>query len=182
MRAPHLLIVALNLTVIACQGRGSPNVRDTTDVQQAADSPATASRGSEPAPTTSSTSSGSAGITPSEPGTVPATPTPTVTTENAIATMRLNLQRMDTASVQDLQARMREHSKSIGDLLTTMRVEVQAATSPSKNAWLASADSVESDLDRLALAQGEELKTAFRAHRNRVLRLIEAFRVLVPAK
>ena len=70
----------------------------------------------------------------------------------------------------------------LGDLLTTMRVEVQAAASPTKNTWLMSADSVESDLDRLALADGEALRTAFREHRTRVLRLLDGFRALVPPK
>jgi hypothetical protein len=89
---------------------------------------------------------------------------------------------LDTASVQNLQARMAEHAKMLGDLLTTMRVEVQAATVSTKNTWLAAADSVENDLDQLALVQGEQLRTAFRAHKTRVLRLLEEFRALVPRK
>lgn len=96
--------------------------------------------------------------------------------------MQLQLQRLDTASVSTLQGGMAQHSKTLGDLLTTMRVQVQAVTVPAKNSWLAAADSVENDLDKLALAQGEELRTAFRAHRTRVLRLIEQFRALVPAE
>lgn len=117
-----------------------------------------------------------------EPGTIPATPTPSVTTDNAIATMRQHLQRLDNASVTTLKSGMKEHSKMLGDLLTTMRVEVQAAASTTKDAWLVSADSVESDLDRLALADGAALTTAFREHRTRVLRLLDGFRVLVPPK
>ena len=117
-----------------------------------------------------------------EPGTIPATPTPSVTTDNAIANMRQRLQALDNASVQTLQSGMKEHSKMLGDLLTTMRVEVQAATSPTKDAWLVSADSVEGDLDRLALADGPALTTAFREHRTRVLRLLDGFRTLVPPK
>ncbi len=77
---------------------------------------------------------------------------------------------------------MSEHQKMLGDLLTTMRVEVQAATSPAKNAWIAAADSVEGDFDKLALANGEALRTAFREHKTRVLRLLDGFRVLVPAR
>ena len=96
--------------------------------------------------------------------------------------MRLSMQRLDSASLTELQAKMKDHSRMLGDLLTTMRVEVQAVTSPSKNGWLASADSVEGDLDKLALASGEQLRTAFRDHRTRVLRLIDSFRVLVPAR
>jgi hypothetical protein len=96
--------------------------------------------------------------------------------------MRSHLQRLDTASVQTLQSKMKEHAKMLGDLLTTMRVEVQATTSSAKNAWITAADSVEGDLDRLALAQGEELRTAFRAHRTRVVRLLDEFRALVPVK
>ena len=72
--------------------------------------------------------------------------------------------------------------QQVADLLTTMEVQVQAGTSPSKTAWLASADTAESDLDRLALAQGEELRTAFRAHSTRVRRLLDEFRLLVPAE
>ena len=117
-----------------------------------------------------------------EPGTIPATPTPSVTSDNAIANMRQRLQALDNASVQTLQSGMKEHSKMLGDLLTTMRVEVQAAASTTKDAWLVSADSVESDLDRLALADGAALTTAFREHRTRVLRLLDGFRVLVPPK
>jgi hypothetical protein len=117
-----------------------------------------------------------------EPGTIPATPTPSVTTDNAIATMRQHLQRLDNASVATLQSGMKEHSKMLGDLLTTMRVEVQAAASTAKDAWLVSADSVEGDLDRLALADGAALTTAFREHRTRVLRLLDGFRTLVPHK
>jgi hypothetical protein len=96
--------------------------------------------------------------------------------------MRLQLQRLDTASVENLQRNMKEHSRMLGDLFTTMRVEVQAVTSPTKNSWLASADTIEHALGRLALAQGEELRTAFREHRSRVTRLLDEFRVLVPAK
>jgi hypothetical protein len=96
--------------------------------------------------------------------------------------MRLHLQRLDTASAQVLQGKMAEHAKILGDLLTTMEVEVQGVTSPAKNTWLAFADTVENDLDKLALANGEELRTAFRAHSSRVRRLLDEFRVLVPAK
>ena len=96
--------------------------------------------------------------------------------------MRLHLQRLDTASAQVLQGQMTEHAKVLGDLLTTMEVEVQALTSPAKSSWLAFADTVENDLDKLALSRGEELKTAFRAHSTRVRRLLDEFRVLVPAK
>lgn len=70
----------------------------------------------------------------------------------------------------------------LGDMLTTMEVEVQALTSPAKNSWLALSDSAENDLDQLALAQGEALRTAFRTHRLRILRLLDEFRVLVPPK
>jgi hypothetical protein len=189
MRALLRLVVTLSVGIIACQGRGSPSDRDTL-VQRPTDSPAAApSSGApksggepradgEPKPA----DSGPALASGKEPGTIPATRTPAVTSENSIATMRLHLQRLDTASVQTLQGKMTEHSKMLGDLLTTMRVEVQAATSSGKNAWIAAADSLEGDLDRLALAQGEELRTAFRAHRTRVVRLLDEFRVLVPAK
>jgi hypothetical protein len=186
MRVPFRLVVALSLAILACQGRGSPSDRDTlqVQVQQRADSPAAAT------PTVAPTSggepkkgdSGPALASGKEPGTIPATPTPTATSENSIATMRSNLQRLDTASVQTLQSKMKEHAKMLGDLLTTMRVEVQATTSSAKNAWITAADSVEGDLDRLALAQGEELRTAFRAHRTRVVRLLDEFRALVPVK
>ena len=183
MRASFRLVVALSFAILACQGRGSPSNRDTLQVQRT-DSPAAATpsgvakTGGEP----KQGDSGPALASGKEPGTIPATPTPTVTSENAIATMRAHLQRLDTASVQTLQAKMKEHAKMLGDLLTTMRVEVQAATSSGKNAWIAAADSVEGDLDKLALAQGEDLRTAFRTHRTRVLRLLDEFRVLVPAK
>ena len=96
--------------------------------------------------------------------------------------MRLHLQRLDTASVENLQRSMKEHSGMLGDMLTTMRVEVQAVTAPAKDSWLAVADSAESDLDQLALAQGEALRTAFRTHRLRILRLLDEFRVLVPPR
>ena len=94
--------------------------------------------------------------------------------------MRDHLQRLDGATAESLQSGMKDHSKMLGDLLTTMRVEVQAATSPTKNTWLASADTAENELDRLALANGEALKTSFREHRTRVLRLLDGFRALVP--
>lgn len=96
--------------------------------------------------------------------------------------MRQSLQRLETASAQELSGKMTEHQKMLGDLLTTMRVEVQAATSTAKNAWLVAADSVEGDLDKLAMADGDALRTAFREHKTRVLRLLDGFRVLVPAK
>ena len=96
--------------------------------------------------------------------------------------MRLQLQRLDTASAENLQRDMKEHSRMLGDLLTTMRVEVQAVTSPAKNCWLASADTVEDVLGGLTSAQGAALRTAFRPHRNRVLRLLDEFRVLVPSR
>jgi hypothetical protein len=96
--------------------------------------------------------------------------------------MRSSLQQLETATTQQLQDGMSRHQKMLGDLLTTMRVEVQATTSASKDAWLAAADSVEGDLNKLAVAQGEELRTAFRQHRTRSLRLLDQFRVLVPAR
>ena len=175
---PHRFLTALSLTVIACSGPGAASDGDTSQVQQKADSPATAVRDSAPGPA-DSTSALAAG---KEPGTIPATPTPTVTSENSIANMRRHLQRLDTAGVETLQRNMKEHSTLLGDLLTTMEVEVQAATSPAKNTWLASADTIEKELDRLALAQGEELRAAFRVHSSRVRRLLDEFRVLVPAK
>lgn len=166
----------LSLIAFACQGRGAESNPDTALPQQPADSPATASvaRESRPADSTAPLAKGI------EPGHIPATPTPTVTTENAIATMRLQLQRLDTASVANLQARMTEHTKAVTDLLTTMRLEVQEATSPTKTAWLASADTVDRDLPKLNETQGEALRTAFRMHRTRVMRLLDDFRALVP--
>lgn len=171
-------VVALSFAVIACQGRGSTSDRDTAEAKQIADSPATVSRSPESRPVDSAAALAAG----KEPGTIPATPTPAVTSENSIATMRLQLQRLDTASAENLQRSMREHATMLGDLLTTMRVEVQAVTSATKNSWLASADTVERDLGGIVSAQGEELRTAFRLHRNRVLRLLDEFRVLVPAK
>ena len=178
MRVLVRVLVALNLTVIACQGRRPADNGDTARAQQSAESSAAAPRvrESRPADSTAGLAAGK------EPGTTPATPTPTVTSENSIAAMRLQLQRLDTASVENLQRNMKEHSTKLGDLLTTMRVEVQAVTSPAKDAWVASADTVERDLGQLALVQGEELRTAYRVHRSRVLRLLDGFRVLVPAK
>ena len=178
MHAPHPIVIALSLTVLACNGPGSASSGDTSQVQQRADSPATAARSPEPGP--GDTTSALAAT--KEPGTVPATPTPTVTAEGSIATMRRHLQRLDSAGVETLQNTMKEHAKMLGDLLTTMEVEVQGSSSPRKNSWLASSDSVENDLDKLALAQGEALRTAFRAHSSRVRRLLDEFRVLVPAK
>lgn len=176
MRLLLRLVVALSVIVIACQGRGAASDQDTAQAQQPADSPATASVARESKPG-DSTAPLAAGI---EPGHLPATPTPTVTSENAIATMRLQLQRLDTASVANLQARMTEHTKAVTDLFTTMRLEVQEATSPTKTAWLASADTVDRDLPKLNETQGEALRTAFRVHRTRVLRLLDDFRALVP--
>jgi len=174
----HRLIMALSVTMIACDGPGAAGRGDTASAQRRADSPATAVRGPQARPAESAAALAS-GI---EPGTIPATPTPTVTSEKSIATMRQHLQRCDTASVQVLQGNMTEHAKLLGDLLTTMEVEVQALKSPAKDSWLASADTVENDLDKLALAKGEELRTAFRAHSTRVRRLLDDFRVLVPAR
>ena len=178
MLETHRLVMALSLTVIACEGPGTAGRGDTAAARQLADSPATTARGPTPRPADSAAAVAAG----KEPGTIPATPTPTVTSENSIAAMRRHLQQCDTASVQVLQGKMTEHAKLLGDLLTTMEVEVQAVTSPAKNSWMTSADSVENDLDKLALAQGEELRTAFRAHSNRVRRLLDEFRVLVPAK
>lgn len=176
MREPHLLLIALSFAVTACNGNGASGGRDTTIAQRSADSPATAARTSEPRPV-DSTAALAAG---KEPGTAPATPTPTVTSESSIAAMRQQLQRLDAASAQDLQGSMKEHSRMVGDLFTTMRVEVDAISAPTKSSWLASADSVEKDLGRLASTQGEELRTAFRAHSTRVRRLLDEFRVLIP--
>ena len=179
MRTSLRLLIALSLTIAACKGPGAGGSRDTPQAQrQAADSPATASSARAPTPADSA-SRVAKGI---EPGSIPATPTPTVTTESSIAAMRLHLQRLDTASLQNLQANMKDHAKKLGDLLTTMGVEVQAVTSPAKTSWLALSDTVDGDLDRLSLAAGEELRTTFRAHRSRVVRLLDEFRVLIPAK
>ena len=178
MLETHRLVMTLSLTAIACQGPGTASRDDTATARQVADSPATAARGPAPRPADSAAAIAAG----KEPDHIPATPTPTVTSEKSIAAMRLHLQRCDTASVQVLQGKMAEHAKILGDLLTTMEVEVQEVTSPAKTSWLASADTVENDLDKLALAQGEALRTAFRAHSNRVRRLLDEFRVLVPAK
>ena len=177
----------MSVAVTACQSRVEEVKPDTAFAHQTADSTATASPGrvarpadsaavSRPADSITAAASGR------EPGSIPARPTPTTTSENTIVRMRLHLQRLDTASVENLQRSMKEHASMLGDMLTTMEVEVQALTSPAKNSWLAASDSAENDLDRLALAQGEALRTAFRAHRLRVLRLLDEFRVLVPAK
>ena len=177
------LPVALCLAIIACQRRDTGTVQDTAQMQPSSDSPATASSGTDARPTDASRPADSAGrlSVGKEPGTIPATPTPAVTSENSIAAMRAQLQHLDSANVQDLQAAMKDHSRRVGDLLTTMRVEVQAVTSPAKNSWLAAADTVEGDLNRLALATGEALRSAFRVHRTRMSRLLDEFRVLVPA-
>jgi hypothetical protein len=186
MRIHNRIVGTLSFIFAACQGRSAETRLDTAQVQQPAGSTVTASRDSAPKavdrPAARPVDTTNASATGKEPGTIPATPTPTVTSESSIAAMRLQLQRLDTASAQTLQVRMTEHGKMLGDLLTTMRVEVQAATSSTKNTWLAAADSVEKNLGQLALAQGEQLRTAFRAHRTRVLRLLEEFRALVPPK
>lgn len=177
----HVLwaLIALSVALTSCQGRGAEVSNDTTAAPQTADLPAAAaSRGTVPRPTDSITAAAAG----REPGTIPATPTPTTTSERTIASMRLHLQRLDSASVENLQRSMKEHSGMLGDMLTTMQVEVQAVTSPAKNSWLALADSAETDLDQLALAQGEALRTAFRTHRLRILRLLDEFRILVPAR
>jgi hypothetical protein len=183
MRASPGLLVVLSLATIACRRSAEELDRETTAA--AADSPA-ASTGRAPVASTDPTprpADSAAGLAAGkEPGTIPATPTPTITSESAIAAMRAQLQRLDTASVQALAGARAEHSKMLGDLLTTMRVEVQALTSTAKDSWLAMADSAEGDLNRLALADGEALRTAFRVHRDRVLRLLDDFRVLVPRK
>ena len=181
MRTSIRLLIVLSVTGVACSGSGADRSRrDTPQSQQQPDSPATASgtpsAPREPGPSGAATPSGK------EPGTIPATPTPTVTSESSITAMRAHLQRLDTASAQNLQAKMKDHAKALGDLLTTMGVEVQAVTAATKNAWVALSDSVDGDLDKLALAEGEELRTAFREHRNRVLRLLDQFRLLVPAR
>jgi hypothetical protein len=116
-----------------------------------------------------------------EPGSVPAKPTPAVTSDQAIAALRQRLQRLENGSARDLQGSMADYSRALQDLLTTMRVEVLAVTATSRDAWIASADTIESDLVQLKASQGDEIVTAFRAHRPRVTRLLDQFRVLVPA-
>lgn len=186
MRIQQRNAIALVLVIIGCQRGSSRSTEDTTRAQVTADSPAAAAettpKGEGATPPVKSTSTGTAGITPSEPGTIPATPTPAVTSESSITAMRQSLQQLESASAQELSTRVSDHQKKLGDLLTTMRVEVQAATSTTKDTWLAAADSVEGDLDKLALANGEALRTAFRDHRTRVLRLLDSFRALVPPK
>ena len=174
----HRLILALSFATVACEGPGAAGRGDTASAQRRADSPATAARVPQARPAESAAALAS-GV---EPGSIPATPTPTVTSEKSIATMRQHLQQCDSASVLVLQGKMTEHAKLLGDLLTTMEVEVQALKSPAKTSWLAFADTVDHDLAKLALAQGEELRTAFRAHSSRVRRLLDEFRALVPAR
>lgn len=178
MRGLIQIPIALTVTVIACQNRRPADNNDTALTQQSAESsrPASPDPAPKPVDPTAGLAKGK------EPGTTPATPTPSVTSESSITAMRLHLQRLDTASATGLQGSMQQHSRMLGDLLTTMRVEVQSVTSASKESWLAAADTVEDDLNRLALAQGAELTTAFRAHRTRVLQLLDGFRALVPAK
>lgn len=180
MRPPILLCAALILATTNCKGRDDTTIRGSS--RAVADSPATvaatpARDSSAPVPDDDDEKASKDG---KESGTIPATPTPTVTTESSIATMRAHLARLDSASADVLQGKVAEHTKLLGDLLTTMRVEAQASTSPRKEAWIAAADSVEGDLDKLALAHGEQLRTAFRTHRNRVLKLLDDFRALVP--
>ena len=177
MHVPTRLLLALPLSIIACEGRRTDDGRDST-IAQRAESTAAMPAGRESAPA-GSPAGEAAG---KEEGHLPATPTPTVTSENAITTMRQQLQQLDAGSVENLQRDIKEHSTKLSDLLTTMRVEVQAATSPAKTSWLASADTVDHDLGRLVLLQGQELKSAFSIHRSRAVRLLDAFRVLVPAK
>src|SRR5262245_37864099 len=131
MRAQLRLVVALSVIVIACQARCASSTSDTAQVQPPADSPATATVAREPKSGDSTTVTAN-GV---DPRTTPAKPTPTVTSENAIATMRQQLQRLETRSAADLQAGMTEHTKAVNDLFTTMRVEVQDVSSPAKNAW-----------------------------------------------
>jgi hypothetical protein len=175
MRTTAPVVFALSV-IVACQGQGSGSLDTAQAKQPPPDSAAAALGGRASTPG----GSGAAQSDGKEPGTIPATPTPTVASESSISAMRSQLARWDTASAVTLQGDIKEHSQRLGDLLTTMRVEVQALTAPSKNAWLAAADTVESDLDKLNLAQGEELRTACRQHRDRVLRLMDQFRVLVP--
>lgn len=177
MREPHRLLIVLGLVAIACNRDGSGANRDTATAERIAESAASVARAPAPRPAADSAAALAKG---KEEGTIPATRTPTVTSETSIAALRQQLQRLDPASAQELQASMKEHSKMVEDLFTTMRVEVDAVTAPTKSSWLASADSVEKNLALLASAQGEDLRTAFRAHSTRVRRLLDEFRVLVP--
>lgn len=173
MRAARRFPMALGIALIACEGTDTQLVRDS--LQSPADSHA-AARAGEPKPADSAAREALG----KEPGHIPATPTPTITAESSIAAMRSQLQRLDSANAQQLQAGVSEHARRVGDLLTTMRLEVSAATSAGKDAWLAAADTVEGDLDKLAIARGSELQAAFRRHRTRVLTLLDGFRALVP--
>src|SRR5687768_2107509 len=117
-------LIALSLTIIACKGRGTPDSRDTTLAQRTDSIAVTPSpRESAPAGSPAGEAAGK------EPGYIPATPTPTVTSDGAIATMRQQLQQLDAASVENLQREMKDHSTKLADLLTTMRLEVQEVTS-----------------------------------------------------
>ena len=171
------IFAALCLTTIACKGPETANARDSAVARLAIDTPAPA-----PPPAARPADSSKAAADGKEPGTIPATPTPTVTSASSITAMRMQLQRLDSASAQALQSAMTDYAKKLGDLMTTMEVEVQASTNPAKNSWLALSDTIDGDLKKLAMAQGEELRTAFRAHRLRVTQLLDGFRSIIPAK
>lgn len=173
----RVALVFLSGVLVACERNDLQTVTDSLTP-----------RADSPAPAAASVAERSAGDSATrqalgkEPGTIPATPTPTVTSDGSISSMRSSLQRLDAATAAQLQTGMAGHQKALGDLLTTMRVEVQASASSARDAWLAAADTVEGDLNKLAVAQGEELRTAFRDHRARCLRLLDEFRVLVPSR
>ena len=97
-----------------------------------------------------------------------------------MARMEGHMRMMDTASAATLQAMLPMHRQMADSMLTSMNDEMRRMNMTSTTEWMATADSLRQDLTRLAGMSASELPALMLAHRDRMMRLMQLHRAMVP--
>lgn len=97
-----------------------------------------------------------------------------------MARMEGHMAMMDTASAATLQAMLPMHRQMLDSTLTSMSDEMRRMNMTPPAEWSATADSLRQDLTRLAGMGASELPAFMRAHRARMMRLMQIHRAMIP--
>jgi hypothetical protein len=93
--------------------------------------------------------------------------------------MQGHMGMMDTASAATIQAMHPMHRHMLDSVLTGMNDEMRRRNMASTPEWTALADSLRQDLDRMAGMSASEIPAFMRAHRERMMRLMQMQRTMM---
>ena len=93
--------------------------------------------------------------------------------------MQGHMGMMDTASAATIQAMHPMHRQMLDSALTSMNDEMRRRNMTTTPEWTSLTDSLRQDLDRMAGMGANEIPAFMRAHRDRMMRLIQMHRTMM---